>query len=136
MKSLRFELHRAQDLTGVSGVGVVADGVVFPDGVVALRWRGGFPTSVVFHDRGIVGVEAVHGHGGATRIVWLDREDAAPFDDDLPERVFALGTTWVRCAGCEQVNHKAGTNRWRELAGGAHADGGSIRKWVATQPPN
>lgn len=71
----RFELHRDQDVTGVSGEGVVADGVEFPDGTVALRWRGGWPTSVVFHDRGIEAVEAVHGHGGATRIVWLD---AAP----------------------------------------------------------
>ena len=74
MASRRFELHRDEDATGVSGTGVVADGCAFPDGVVALRWRGGFPTSVVFHDRGIEAVEAVHGHGGRTRIVWLDGE--------------------------------------------------------------
>lgn len=68
----RFHLARDEDITGVSGTGIVADGCVFPDGVVVLRWRGGFPTSVVFHDRGIEAVEHVHGHGGATRIVWLD----------------------------------------------------------------
>lgn len=70
--SRRFELHRDTDISGVSGTGVVADGVAFPDGTVALRWRSAWPTSVVFHDRGVEGVEAIHGHGGATRIVWLD----------------------------------------------------------------
>lgn len=72
--SRRFELHRDTDVSGVSGTGVVADGVAFPGNVVALRWRSEWPTSVVFHDKGVEGVEAVHGHGGATRIVWLDAE--------------------------------------------------------------
>lgn len=68
----RFELHRTQDISGVSGTGVVAEGVEFTSGVVALTWLSGWPTSVVFHDRGVESVEAVHGHGGATQIVWLD----------------------------------------------------------------
>lgn len=83
--SRRFELHRTKDITGVSGTGVVADGLEFPDGVVALRWRGGFPTSVVFHDRGIESVRQVHGHGGATRIVWLDPPDGEDPFADLPQ---------------------------------------------------
>lgn len=66
-----FELHRDTDETGVSGVGVVAEGVEFSDGTVALRWLSAWPTSVVFHDRGIEAVQAVHGHGGKTRIVWI-----------------------------------------------------------------
>jgi hypothetical protein len=37
-----------------------------------MRWTSKFPTSVVFHDRGMESVEAVHGHDGATRVVWLD----------------------------------------------------------------
>lgn len=68
----RFELHRNEDVSGVSGTGVVAWGVEFPDGTVALRWNTDWPTSVVFHDRGVEAVEHVHGHSGATRIVWLD----------------------------------------------------------------
>lgn len=75
MTARRFELHRDIDLTGVSGVGLVAEGIVFTDGVVALRWISDWPTSVVFHDRGVDSIEAVHGHNGATRIVWC--EDAA-----------------------------------------------------------
>lgn len=73
MSHRRFVLQRNEDVTGVSGTGVVAEGVEFSeDGVVALRWLGGFPTSVVFHERGMESVEAVHGHSGATQIVWLD----------------------------------------------------------------
>ena len=69
-----FVLVRDEDVTGVSGTGVVAEGVEFTgtdgEGVVALRWLSDWPTSVVFHDKGIASVEAVHGHGGKTRIVW------------------------------------------------------------------
>lgn len=70
---LRFVLQRDTDVTGVSGTGVVAQGVWWPHGdVVVLRWTSEWPTSVVFHDRGIESVKAIHGHGGATQIVWLD----------------------------------------------------------------
>lgn len=69
-----FVLVRDEDVTGVSGTGIVAEGVEFtgPDGegVVALRWLSDWPTSVVFHDRGIDSVVAVHGHDGKTRIEW------------------------------------------------------------------
>lgn len=69
----RFELHRDEDVSGVSGIGVVAEGVAFSNGgPVALRWTSDWPTSVVFHDRGVESLEAVHGHNGRTRIVWLD----------------------------------------------------------------
>ncbi len=66
-----FELHRDEDPTGVSGTGVVAQGVEFDDGTVAMRWASDWPTSVVFHDDGIESVRQIHGHGGSTRIVFL-----------------------------------------------------------------
>lgn len=67
-----FILQRDLDMTGVSGVGVVAWGVEFPDGVCALRWTSQWPTSVVFHERGMEGVKAVHGHDGNTRVLYID----------------------------------------------------------------
>lgn len=70
MAARLFSLHRDEDETGVSGTGVVAEGIEFSDGTVALRWLSDWPTSVVFHDRGIDAVRAVHGHGGKTRIVF------------------------------------------------------------------
>lgn len=83
MTAHRFVLRREKDPTGVSGVGVVAEGVEFSDGVVALRWLvpedqpgHGFPTSVVFHDNGMESVERIHGHGGSTKVEWLDRNQS------------------------------------------------------------
>jgi hypothetical protein len=74
----RFVLDRKEDITGVSGTGVVAEGVLFSDDVAVVRWVSAFPTSVVWHDRGMDSIYAVHGHGGHTEIVWLDAE---PVDD-------------------------------------------------------
>jgi hypothetical protein len=67
----RFKLVRHEDITGISGTGVVADGVVWPDGTVSIRWQGDRP-SVVFWES-IEDAYAVHGHGGATTFEWLDR---------------------------------------------------------------
>lgn len=66
----RFELHRDQDVSGVSGTGVVAEGVRFTDGTTAVRWHGERPSTVVWEC--IEDAEAIHGHSGATRFVWLD----------------------------------------------------------------
>ncbi|MGH3501261.1 MAG: hypothetical protein ACRDQA_10300 [Nocardioidaceae bacterium] len=68
----RFLLIRHEDTTGISGTGTVAEGVEFSSGVVALQWISAFPTSVVFHQRGMESVQAVHGHGGSTTVKWLD----------------------------------------------------------------
>ena len=73
----RFVLRRHTDISGVSGLGDVADGVLWPDGTASVRWRGEHP-SVVFWDRGRTSVEFVHGHQGATEIVWLDQDGEQP----------------------------------------------------------
>lgn len=65
-----FEFQRDRDLTGVSGTGVVADGVVFDDGVAVVRWRGDRRSTVVWSS--VEEAIAVHGHDGATRLVWTD----------------------------------------------------------------
>ena len=72
----RFQLLRHTDVSGVSGTGIVADGVLWPDGTASLRWKGERP-STVHWDR-IADAEVVHGHGGATEIVWLDEEAGQP----------------------------------------------------------
>jgi hypothetical protein len=68
----RFELHRHEDPSGISGTGIVAEGVEFTDGTVALRWLGEWPVTTNHHDRGIQSVQALHGHSGRTEVVWLD----------------------------------------------------------------
>lgn len=76
-----FELHRDEDETGVSGTGVIADGAVFTDGTVALRWRTKTASTTLFDN--IDEVARVHGHGGKTRIVFLDetRTDGDEFKE-------------------------------------------------------
>jgi hypothetical protein len=75
------------DVSGVSGEGVVADGMMFddpwsvdlPDGRQAkyspgwclVRWRGERASTSLW--RSVDDLAAIHGHGGATRIVWSGR---------------------------------------------------------------
>lgn len=66
----RFQLHRDEDISGISGLGVVADGICWPDGTCGLHWRTELWSVTFFPD--IATVKALHGHSGATRIVWLD----------------------------------------------------------------
>lgn len=66
----RFLLQRDHDVSGVSGTGVVAEGLQFTDGTVTMRWLGEVPSTVVHASMG--NVEAIHGHGGATRVNWVD----------------------------------------------------------------
>jgi hypothetical protein len=71
-----FELVRYRDLSGVSGTGVVAEGCVFTDGSVALRWRGNNPATAVWPD--LESVLAVHGHQGATEVRWIEETAEQP----------------------------------------------------------
>jgi len=65
-----FQLDRSKDDSGVSGTGVVAEGVVFSDGSVALKWRGA-ESSAGFYPS-IEAVEHIHGHHGHTKVVYVD----------------------------------------------------------------
>jgi hypothetical protein len=76
----RFHLQRDRDISGVSGTGIVALGCLWPDGTASVRWLGARP-STVHWDR-MDDAVAVHGHGGATRIVWTDAEEDAPAETD------------------------------------------------------
>lgn len=66
----RFKLVRCVDPAGVSGVGHVADGVEWPDGTVALRWRTSIAATGVYAS--VADVHAIHGHDGGTKVVWVD----------------------------------------------------------------
>lgn len=63
-----FTLHRMDDETGVSGTGVVAWGVVWPDKSVSMRWVSATPSFLSYQC--IEHVQAVHGHHGKTIIIW------------------------------------------------------------------
>lgn len=63
-----FELIRDIDRSGISGTGKVAEGCQFSDGVCTMRWLTEYASTVVYPD--IDHVQAIHGHEGASRIVW------------------------------------------------------------------
>lgn len=66
---------RADDESGISGTGVVAEGVEFSGGAAVIFWLSFHPAvNVYFH--GMKTVEGLHGHGGKTKVVW---------DDEVPK---------------------------------------------------
>lgn len=84
-----FHLQRHLDESGVSGEGRVAEGVIFSDDQVVLQWLSPYRTFGLYP--AIEVVEAIHGHGGATEIVF----DSPPvvhlkLDDLQPESASQL----------------------------------------------
>lgn len=69
----RFNLIRYEDLTGISGIGAVAEGVEFTDGKCVITWLTSY-TSVSLYDD-IETLIAIHGHNGSTEVFWLDAEE-------------------------------------------------------------
>ena len=74
MTARAFHLHRTRDFTGVSGCGTVAEGCQFSDGTVVLRWCSRYASTVVYAN--LQDALRVHGHGGATQVIWEDGKDA------------------------------------------------------------
>lgn len=66
----RFVLDRLVDETGVSGEGTVAEGVIFADGSVAMRWLTATASTAVYAS--IADVIHIHGHGGKTHVRLID----------------------------------------------------------------
>ena len=63
-----FWLRRLEDVSGTSGLGMVAEGVVFSNGWCALHWLTKY-TSVAYY-QSVAELEAIHGHNGATVVVF------------------------------------------------------------------
>ena len=64
-----FVLYREEDVSGISGTGIVAEGFRFTDGTTVIHWIADEHHSTVVWPQ-FESVEAIHGHNGATRIVW------------------------------------------------------------------
>ena len=71
----RFKVKRVEDESGVSGTGIVAEGLEFDDGYVAMRWLSNKPSVTIFGN--IKHVKDLHGHEGKTKIVWIDPDPNA-----------------------------------------------------------
>ena len=71
----RFILVRNEDVSGVSGIGVVAEGVEFSDGTAVLRWLTSTASTAVYAS--VEDVITIHGHNGGTMLHW--------HQEDLPD---------------------------------------------------
>lgn len=67
----RFVLVRHEDITGKSGVGIIAEGVQWRGGTADLHWVTDYE-SFVHWPGGVEAILAVHGHDGATVARFLD----------------------------------------------------------------
>lgn len=75
-KIRKFHLLRKKDESGVSGTGIVAVGIIFPSGRAIMEWvskRTDANSLGIYDD--MADVEAVHGHAGATEVVYDDDEE-------------------------------------------------------------
>lgn len=62
-----FYLLRHEDVHGRSGIGVVAEGIIFDSGMAAMTWLSKHSTVTVFDK--IKTVKDLHGHEGKTDVV-------------------------------------------------------------------
>lgn len=69
-----FYFERDEDVSGTSGIGRVAEGVILTNTKVVLSWLTIHKSVAIFDS--YAEMEAVHGHDGRTRIVWADQEDS------------------------------------------------------------
>jgi hypothetical protein len=81
----RFHLVRNEDETGISGTGVVTDGIEFDDGSVVMKWNTD-TTSLALY-KSMEDVITIHGHGGKTVVQYTDEDFHVwpEFLQDLPE---------------------------------------------------
>jgi len=69
----RFRVQRTKDISGVSGTGYVAEGVMFRSGQCAVSWRSNHSSVNIYQS--LEDVIFVHGHSGSTEIEFVDNED-------------------------------------------------------------
>jgi hypothetical protein len=71
---------RKVDVTGISGLGHIAEICVFSDNFTVIRWLGGPPQNQpkheVYDNKGPDPFIQISGHNGNTEIVWLDEEES------------------------------------------------------------
>jgi hypothetical protein len=82
-----FVLYRAEDETGISGEGIVAEGVEFLNSQCVLRWLTS-PGSIGIYDN-MDELLAIHGHNGKTEVIWYHDKHLL-FDEALVDDGFEL----------------------------------------------
>lgn len=70
-----FHLHRTEDVSGVSGVGIIAEGTLYTNTKVVISWLTVHKSMAIYDS--LAEMEAIHGHDARTKIVWDDEVAAS-----------------------------------------------------------
>lgn len=82
-----FKVHRTKDVSGVSGTGIVAEGVVFPSGKCVIEWYG--PHASIDINNSVGDWIFVHGHNGSTVLEYCDTNVTEIKKFEVGDRVHA-----------------------------------------------
>lgn len=75
-KVTTFVLRRFEDESGVSGTGDVAEGVVFTDGTVVMRWLTDKASTAIYNS--MEELHAIHSHGHKTGVYYTGEVKTFP----------------------------------------------------------
>lgn len=100
-----FSVVRVGDVSGTSGTGSVAKGVVFPDGTTVVQWQTRARSVVVFNS--YVDALYIHGHGDQTGFVF----DADPHTIHFSDGSYKKVAGWFECPCGKEWNDEV---EWRD----------------------
>jgi hypothetical protein len=66
-------MNRSKDESGISGTGIVAEGLQFSSKKCVISWLSDTPSIEIYDS--IEEVRRIHGHQGETQIKWIDGSD-------------------------------------------------------------
>ena len=107
-----FNLQRDDDETGISGTGVVAQGIEFDDGTVAMRWLTSTASFGLYDN--IEELVIIHGHEGRTYPVFHDPDAPAP-DAILAEKQSKEIKRLHTLLNNAMDNRQSWLDAWKEL---------------------
>ncbi len=93
----RFITVRDTDVSGVSGTGVVTEGIEFTDGTVVIRWLGELKSTAVYPD--IDTFIKIHGHDGATKVQWVDYDMSGVAYGEMIKKMEGYRTSVLKAFG-------------------------------------
>jgi hypothetical protein len=115
-----FELVRSEDVSGVSGTGVIAHGVEWQDGTVAIRWLGERASTVIWNS--LDDAMRIHGHEGRTHYRYIGDDDVLP-EQAVLEVIGELDTEAANSKdGSARFAYRAAAEMLRKALGVTHDD--------------
>lgn len=101
-----FHLKRNVDDSGVSGTGIVAEGVMFKNGNCVLHWLTQYSSLGIYET--VEQLEKIHGHMGHTEVVF-DDEQNNPTSRTIPIEAFSGGLSTANATHAAKIQSVSGS---------------------------